>query len=596
MKSTIHLFLITLVTSLFLSLSTKAEEERKKPNVILIITDDQGYGDLACHGNSIIETPNMDELYGESVRLTDFHVAPTCAPTRAGLLSGAHKNRAGAWHTIGGCNLLRGRFVSMPEVFDRNGYATGMFGKWHLGDAYPYLPHHRGFDEAIYHGGGGVGQTPDYWNNDYFDDHYFRNGKPEQFEGYCTDVYFDEAMKFIKNHREEPFFVYLSTNAPHSPLNVEEEYYNRYKNEEKLSEQQKAFYGMITNIDDNLGMLEQKLEAWNLRENTILIFMTDNGTSHGTGIFNAGMRGNKGSQYEGGHRVPFFIRWEQADIDGGRDVEAITSHTDVLPTLIDLCNLTPADGPAYDGRSLKPFLTGKKDAWTDRTIIIDNNRKQQPEKWRLCAVMTDKWRLIDGEELYNIRKDPGQSNNIASEHPEELAELRAEYERWWNYVSTDFGRFEAYEIGVPGHEETKLTCHDLHTTGAIAWNHAQIRQPGENRLSDGYFMIDVFESGNFEIMLRRWPRESGLAFDEAPEKLGENKPWYQSRPAGKIIDLKKAGIDVEGLHLEKPVDMSAEEITFHAKLSKGRQHLKPYFVTENDEKFGAFYVYIEPLE
>ncbi|MFW6101714.1 MAG: arylsulfatase [Bacteroidota bacterium] len=595
MKSTIHLFLFTLVTSLFLSLSSKAEEEKKKPNVILVITDDQGYGDLACHGNPIIETPNMDEFYGESVRLTDFHVAPTSAPTRAGLLSGANKNRAGAWHTIGGCNLLREKFISMPEIFDRNGYATGMFGKWHLGDAYPYLPHHRGFDEAVYHGGGGVGQTPDYWNNDYFDDHYFRNGVPEKFEGYCTDVFFEEALQFIDENREKPFFVYLSTNAPHSPLNVDEQYYNRYRNEEKLSEQEKAFYGMITNIDDNLGLLEQKLEAWNLRENTILIFMTDNGTAYGADIFNAGMRGNKGSQYDGGHRVPFFIRWEHAGIKGGRDVDAISSHTDVLPTLIDLCNLTPVDGPAYDGRSIKPFLTGKKDQWTDRTIIIDNNRKQQPEKWRMNAVMTDKWRLIDGKELYNIRKDPGQKNNVASEHPEVVSELRADYKRWWDYVSADFGRYEAYKIGVPGHEETKITCHDLHTSGSVAWNHAQIRQPEKNHISEGYFMIDVYESGTYQISLRRWPGESGLAFDETPEELGEDKPWYQSRPDGKIINLKKAAIDVEGLHLEKPVDMNAEEVTFHARLSEGRQHLKPYFITEDNEEFGAFYVHIKPL-
>ncbi|MGM0531593.1 MAG: arylsulfatase [Bacteroidota bacterium] len=596
MKSTTNLFLISLVTSLFLSFSSKAESERKKPNVILIITDDQGYGDLACHGNPIIETPNMNELHGESVRLTDFHVAPTSAPTRAGLLSGANKNRAGAWHTIGGCSLLRKKFVSMPEVFNRNGYATGMFGKWHLGDAYPYLPHHRGFDEAVYHGGGGVGQTPDYWNNDYFDDHYFRNGEPEKFEGYCTDVFFEEALKFMDEHKEEPFFVYLSTNAPHSPLNVEEEYFNRYKEEDELTEAQKVFYGMITNIDDNLGMLEKKLKKQGLRENTILIFMTDNGTSYGADIFNAGMRGNKGSQYEGGHRVPFFIRWEQSGIDGGRDVEAISSHTDVLPTLIDLCNLTPVDGPAYDGRSLKPLLTGKTQSWPgERTVIIDQNRKQHPEKWRMNSVMTDQWRLIDGEELYNIEKDPGQKNNIASEHPEVVRKLRAEYRRWWDYVSTDFGKYEAYEIGFPGHEEVKLTCHDLHTPGSVAWNHSQIRKPQKSHLSIGYFMIDVYESGTYEISLRRWPRESGLAFDETPGQLGEDKPWYEAKPEGTVVDLEKAAIEVEGLHLEKPVDMSAEEATFQAKLSGGRQQFKPYFVTQDNEEFGAFYVYIEPV-
>jgi arylsulfatase A-like enzyme len=596
LKLKAELFFFTLVASVLLSLSSKAGNDKKKPNVILIITDDQGYGDLGCHGNPIIQTPNMDELYGESVRLTDFHVAPTSAPTRAGLLSGAHKNRAGAWHTIGGCNFLRQRFISMPEVFDRNGYVTGMFGKWHLGDAYPYLPHQRGFDLAVYHGGGGVGQTPDYWNNDYFDDHYFRNGIAEKFEGYCTDVFFEEALKFIDNNREKPFFIYLSTNAPHGPLNVEEKYFNLYSDENELNERQKAFYGMITNIDENLGVLDKKLEQWDLRKNTILIFMTDNGSSYGADFFNAGMKGNKGSQYEGGHRVPFFIRWEKAGIEGGRDVKALTSHTDVLPTLIDLCNLTPVDGPAYDGKSLEPLLTGNTDSWTDRTIIIDNNRKQQPEKWRMNAVMTDKWRLIDGKELYNIHKDPGQTNNIASENPEVVDELRAEYERWWNYISADFGRYEAYEIGVPGHEEVTLTCHDLHTSDYVAWNQSQIRNPGKNKLVKGYFMIDVYQSGTYEISLRRWPRESGLAFNETPDQLGQKNPWYEPKPEGKVIRIKKATVDVEGLHLEKPVDMAEEEITFQAKLSAGRQQLKPYFTSEGNREFGAFYVYIRPVD
>ena len=491
---------------------------------------------------------------------------------------------------------MREKFISMPEVFDRNGYATGMFGKWHLGDAYPYLPHHRGFDKAVYHGGGGIGQTPDYWQNDYFDDHYFVNGDPRQFEGYCTDVFFDEALNFIADHKEEPFFVYLATNAPHSPFNVEESYYNLYKNEGELSERQKVFYGMITNIDDNLGSLEKRLKELNLRENTILIFMTDNGSSVGANIFNAGMRGNKGSHYDGGHRGAFFMRWEQAGIDGGRDVEAISSHTDVLPTLIDLCGLTRVDGPAYDGRSLEHLLKDKTDSWTERTVIIDQNRRQQPEKWRMSSVMTDKWRLIDGEELYNMENDPGQQNNIAAEHPGVVAELRDEYESWWDYVSADFSKYEAYKVGVPGHEEVTITCHDLHTSGSIPWNHSQIRKPGIGDLSKGYFMIDVYESGTYQVSLRRWPKESDLAFDEAPRQLGEDKPWYQSKPEGTVIHLKKAAIEVGGLLKEKPVDMSAREVTFQAKLSKGRQHFKPYFITEEGKEFGAFYVYIEPAK
>lgn len=581
------------------ALYLEAADYFEKPNVVLIITDDQGYGDLACHGNEIVQTPNMGKLYEESVRLTDFHVAPTCAPTRAGLMSGAHKNRAGAWHTIGGCNILRERFISMPEVFDRNGYATGMYGKWHLGDAYPYLPHNRGFDEAIYHGGGGVGQTPDYWTNDYFDDTYFRNGVPEKFEGYCTDVFFREATKFIEKHQNEPFFVYISTNAPHSPFMVEEKYYNLYKDHEGLSDRERVFFGMITNIDDNMGKLEKKLEELGLRENTIFIFMTDNGTATGHKVFNAGMRGHKGSQYDGGHRVPFFIHWENGAIEGGRDVEPVTTHADILPTLIDICNLTPVDGPRYDGVSLKPLLTDKAKSWPERTLVIDNNRLQHPEKWRMSSVMTDEWRLVDGKELYHIDKDPGQEDDIAADHPGIVERLRAEYESWWDYVSTDFSKYEAYEIGVPGHEKVTLTCHELHTLGSVTWNQSQIRQPVKvinSKFDKGYYMIDVYESGTYAISLRRWPRESGYAFNEAPEQLGEDKPWYESMPEGMVLNIEKASLEVGGLLLEKPVDMSAEEVTFKAKLSAGRQQLSTYFSTDEGEGINAFYVYIEPLD
>jgi arylsulfatase A-like enzyme len=196
----------------------------QKPNVILILTDDQGYGDLACHGNSFIKTPNLDKLHAGSVRFTDYHVATTCAPTRAGLMTGKNCNKVGAWHTIIGRELLRKEEVTMAEIFKKAGYVTGIFGKWHLGDNYPFRPQDRGFDEVLIHGGGGVTQTPDYWNNDYFDDTYFYNGKPQKYNGYCTDVWFSEATKFISKHKKQPFFCYLATNAPHSPFNITDKY------------------------------------------------------------------------------------------------------------------------------------------------------------------------------------------------------------------------------------------------------------------------------------------------------------------------------------------------------------------------------------
>ncbi len=283
----------------------------EKPNVIIVITDDQGMGDLACMGNPIIKTPTLDDFHNESVRFTNFHVSSKCAPTRGSLMSGRHANRLNVYNTLTGRCLLFEDEVILPQIFAQNGYITGMFGKWHLGDNYPFRPEDRGFQEVVRHGGGGVTQAPDFWGNDYFDDTYWHNGHPEQYEGYCTDVFFSEALRFIEENKDRPFFCYISTNAPHGPHNLPGQYYDIYRemNVDGLTEGVKRFYGMITNIDDNFNTLRKKLDGLNLSENTILIFMTDNGTAAGHQVYNAGMRGRKGSEYEGGHRVPFYIYW-----------------------------------------------------------------------------------------------------------------------------------------------------------------------------------------------------------------------------------------------------------------------------------------------
>ena len=267
-----------LIFSLLISCSKSVNE---KPNIIIVMTDDQGYGDLGFNGNEIIKTPNLDQFASESMNFTNYHVGTTCSPTRAGFITGRNCLRNGVWHTNAGCSLLNQDEVTMGDIFLDAGYETGLFGKWHLGDNYSFLPEQRGFKETFYHKGGGVGQTPDYWNNNYQDDIYFRNGEPEETKGYCTDVFFDEAISFINKNKKNPFLCFLSLNAPHSPFNVPKEYYELYENESDLLESQKRFYGMISNIDDNFGRLHQHVESLGILDNTIIIFTTDNGTSNG---------------------------------------------------------------------------------------------------------------------------------------------------------------------------------------------------------------------------------------------------------------------------------------------------------------------------
>ena len=324
-------FLFLLLTAFFSAAATALAEH---PNVVLIMTDDQGYGDLTCHGNPILKTPNLDRLYVESVRLTNFHVSSFCTPTRAALMTGRYPGRTGAYRTSSGRTMLHTDERTIADVFSATGYVTGMVGKWHLGDNSPHRPQDRGFQDVVWHRCGGVGQASDHWGNDYFDDTYERNGRFEKFAGYCTDVWFAEALRFIEENRKKPFFLYLAPNAPHGPYRVPPRWSTPYEGKADWRSGPQ-FYGMVANIDHNLGVLRERLDSLGLAENTILIFMTDNGTANGATFenltseavkgFNAGMRGKKSSIYEGGHRVPFFIHWPAGRIDQGRDIESLAA-------------------------------------------------------------------------------------------------------------------------------------------------------------------------------------------------------------------------------------------------------------------------------
>jgi arylsulfatase A-like enzyme len=577
----------------------------KKPNVILIITDDQGYGDLSCHGNPLIKTPNMDQLFQESTRFTDFHVSPTCAPTRAALMTGHYSNRTGVWHTIGGRSLLKEGEVTMAEMFAANGYATGIFGKWHLGDNYPFRPQDRGFQEVLVHGAGGIGQGPDYWDNNYFDDTYFHNGEPEKFTGYCTDVWFDNAIQFMeeKQQEEKPFFCYLSTNAPHSPYFISNEYVEPYNNHDAIPEP--AFNGMISNIDENLGKLMNFLKRNGLEENTLLVFMTDNGTSAGVDFkrqgdevvkgFNAGMRGKKGSMYEGGHRVPFFIRWPKGNIAAGKDIMDLTAHIDVLPTFIDLLELEMPNETVFDGSSLKSVLLGQTDHLPLRTLITDSQRLEQPEKWRQSSVMQGTWRLINGEELYDISLDPGQRNNMAQKNPKMVKQLRESYENWWMEISPTFENSPAIQLCPPQEPVTLLRTHDMHMDedkNLVPWNQKQVR---EGMKSNGWFEVSVPEPGTYKFTLMRWPPEihAGM-LASIPAKPSLPGTTVGKVVAGAGLKIRQAAISLDVMEQKQMVSSSVSEgITFEMPIEEGKHQLRAWFTDDKGETFAAYYVKVE---
>jgi len=600
--------LIVLITlSLFFYIKCKSASSQK-PNIILIITDDQGYGDIGAHGNPYINTPHLDQLYNESIRFTDFHVGTTCAPSRAALMTGRDGNRVGVWHTIAGRSQLGNSETTMAEVLSENGYHTGMFGKWHLGDSYPFRPQDRGFDDAIYHGGGGIWQGPDYWDNDYFDDTYFDKGEPKKYNGYCTDVWFNEALKFISDNSSDPFFAYIAPNAPHFPYHVDSSFIQPYLNNENIVNPN--FNGMITNIDDNMGRLMLYLKESGLAKNTILIFMTDNGSSSGSDIdvngyvtrgYNAGMRGKKVWHYEGGHRVPLFIKWPTMGWQGGKDINSLTSHIDLLPTLVDKLNLTYSGLPV-DGVSLAPLLDSETgDKRYNRILITDTQRRENPKKWYRSCTMKDKWRLIDGVELYNIYSDPGQKTDVSSENPLIVSQLRNGYELWWEDVSSFFE--ETSKAILSDNEETILYAHDWHEAennlglanvgkdGAhmVPWNQTQIRLGQE---INGYWALDVKESGSYTFELRRWPREANTPINNSFSPKDAVSGGI-SLPEGKSLQITKASLYINDIRVsETEVSDIDKAATLTADLAQGPIKVKTTFEGENDQKLGAYYVYI----
>ncbi|MDF7806336.1 arylsulfatase [Pontiellaceae bacterium B12219] len=568
---------------------------KERPNVVVVITDDQGKNDLACLGNPIIKTPHIDAFYEDAVRFTDFHVSTTCAPSRGSLMTGRHCNRLNVFHTITGRSLLFEDEVILPELFAQNGYATGMFGKWHLGDNYPFRPMDRGFQEVVRHGGGGITQGPDYWGNDYFDDTYWHNGELQTYEGYCTDVFFSEALQFIEKNKNRPFFCYISSNAPHAPYNVPEAYLKMYENVPGLAERFQRFYGMITNIDYNFKRLTDKLDALNLTDNTILIFMTDNGSAGGNKIYDAGMKGSKGSEYEGGHRVPFFIRWPNGQITGGKDIDQLVAHYDVLPTFVDLLGLDYEPAKPLDGISFKSLLTESEPAWPDRILYMDTQRLQNLVKYRKYTVMDKDWRLVNGDELYKMSDDLGQTTNVFDQFPEVGKRLAEGYEQWWTSI-TEEGVNERYayiKVGTPHENPSRISAHDM-----LTGKHGQVwHQIGAavGAQGTGRWKIEFVEDGEYTISLRRFPRESGLAINATFPAQEKTVELDRTLPASVKSDFTEAYLYVANLQGTRKIEEGQDEVTFKATIPAGRYDMEAQLIDREKRVSPAFYVYIEKL-
>lgn len=550
-----------------------------RPNVLVILTDDQGYGDFSCHGNPVLKTPEMDKIHSESVRFTDFHCAPMCTPTRGQLLSGQDALRNGATSVTAGRAVLRRGIPTMADVLRSSGYRTGVFGKWHLGDNYPYRPMERGFDRAVYHLGWGLSSAPEF-DNDYFNGRYRDQGVQRNFKGYCTDFWFDQAMGWMRERgaKKEPFFCYLPTNTPHGPAWVDPKYSAPYRKPGLPAD----FFGMIANLDENLGRLDAFLKETGLRDNTLLVFMTDNGATAGFNLFNAGMRARKAQIYDGGHRVPCFVRWPAAGLKTGRDVSTPTQMQDILPTVIDLCGAKAPASAKFDGTSLAPLLKDSAAKLQDRMLVVQYG--QVPKKDDACVIW-NQWRLVYGKELYDIKADPGQKADIAAGHRDVVAKMKAHYDKWWAGIEARITDFSPISIGSPHENPTELSSSDWQD---IYVDNQRTVSNAEGGPRGGPWTIQVERDGTYEIALSRWPPHLKLALTAGRDA---QKMTFGEIPGGKALPIAAAKLAIAGQEQSVKTQPADKTAVFKFNLKSGpKTTMQGWFQDASGADIsGAFY-------
>ena len=584
-----------LITLLFAFQSLANLVANEPPNVIVVLSDDQGYADFSCHGNPVLKTPNLDKLHSQSIRFTDFHVSPVCTPTRGQLLTGRDAMHNGAWSRESGHEMIHAGNLTMPDLFRQNGYSTGHFGKWHLGDNYPFRPIDKGFDESVTFGGAAVHQTPDYWQNDNLDDFYrHADGTWKQHKGYCTNVWFDLSMEFMQRcqARDKPFFVYLPTNAPHTPTYVEEEYSSKYQGRAA------KFFGMIANLDDNMGRLDAFLTESGLAENTIVIFLTDNGGALGLRTFDAGLRGRKTDYFEGGHRAACFIRWPNGNLGDPRDIDELTQVQDLLPTLMDLCRLeykpesqaSDSHRTGFDGTSLIKLLTGAQSELPDRKLVVQWSELDYPKRGH-AAVMWKKWRLVHDTHLYNLENDLGQSNNVADQHPEIVKALQDHYAAWWKTVEPVVAIHSRPILGGP-ENPSHLTCFEWTNKSGKATPVPQ-RNIWAGARMNGSWLLTIATPGKYRFELRRYPKEADFAMRGS---YPPTKRELVNFKACRALPIARARMQIG--EFDQTTEVNAEDkcVAFEVELPAGDIELKTWLLDASGEELcGAYYVDAEKL-
>lgn len=586
---------VLLFISISLYSSARTNTEGKQPNVIIIFSDDQGYGDLSCHGNPVLKTPNLDKLYDQSIRFDDFHTASVCTPSRGELMTGLYAMRNKAMMVPAGRNLLRLDVPTMPEVFAANGYSTGLFGKWHLGDNYPYRPMDRGFQRVVWHKGWGFRSEIEY-DNSYYTPRYYDEMEVKNSKKFCADLWFDEAMEWMDAQidKKQPFFTYLSLNTPHKPFDPLPEDLALFEGKVQ-SKDVARFFALIYNIDRNFGRLDDWMKERGITDNTVIIYMTDNGTSRGYQIYNAGMKGHKGSQYEGGHRGICFIRWPEGYLGQPRTIHGVAHITDIMPTLIDLIGMNSSQITPFDGISLKNVLHGMEAKIKNRKAIVQYGGRIRPNKHSWSAVLWDNWRLIDGVELYDISKDPGQENDVINNHPGIAKELQQFYDDYWASVKTLIETVEPIWVGHDVEKSVDLTCNnwieaDIDTQHWIARG-----SRNRNTLQrEGPWQIKAVSAGKYRIRLSRWPFHLNRPLDMmGPSKSIGGEPIE----AGNALPIKIAALTLDNGNTHRITwDRKENFVEFELDLDEGLHRIQGWF--EDGERkpiCGAFYATVEKL-
>jgi arylsulfatase A-like enzyme len=586
LQNLFRIFPLAGVISLSLNCCSPAPDEEireTQPNILLIMTDDQGYGDLGFHGNPVIRTPVLDSLAMNSARFEQFYVSPVCAPTRSSLMTGRYSIRTGVFDTYNGGALMAAGEITIAEYLKKAGYFTGIFGKWHLGDSYPFRPVDQGFDVSLVHAAGGIGQPGDFYENyikgdsSYFNSILSRNGVKVQTEGYCSDVLTDQAIRFMRAHSSRPFFIYLSYNAPHTPLQLPPEYYEMYSDvhadafmkdtvegrdrlPEHYVEEARKVYGMVSNIDDNLGRIFNVLNSSGLRGNTLIIFITDNGPQGNR--YNAGLRSRKGSVFEGGIRVPSFWSWP-GHIRSGKVIKDPAAHIDILPTLLEICRIPADEQQPPDGISLWGLLNGEEKSMPSRDLISHWVRGY-PEPYHNIALRSGALKLVGQGSylespgtfaLFDLEKDPGEQRDISDIYPDSVQAMKNRFDKWYDEVIRN-KNLSPLRIMIGTDTEDPVILNRNDTKGPMAK-----RWMDPNAL--GYWDVTVAEEGIYDIFIR---------FFQNP---GAGSVTFRAGPVQRTINIESPGADL--IHMQE-IRLLPGDHMLEAWFNSGEKFYAPIYV------------------